>query len=267
MALVVPLLAAWTPKAVCPSAAKCEKACTKKKDATACLRGGWIYLTGIKGTEQDRDKARELLTRACDLDEPRACDLLIARYNRDLFEKTEALYQARCAKDDAEACEQWGDYLEDDKRAAMAAKRRACELGADDACVWVVNEIYYGSGDTDAAEGDAFLEAACKRKLPATCTRLADEIATSEKARAQKLYAAACAQGHVRACLDLGTKAGQARAVKLWSARCDDGDHDACFELADRYERGSGLPRSAEKAATYHARYCHYWPEARRCKK
>jgi hypothetical protein len=134
---------------------------------------------------------------------------------------------ARCDKGDVAACESLANlYGADDPRRALAAARKACDLGALHFCLRVAGDLRQGKGTP--------------RDLP----------------RAHEMLQKACGKGHGLSCtaagVDLrkgeGAPRDEARAAELFQRGCEDGDGGGCQELGASFWEGRGVPKDRRRA-------------------
>lgn len=124
---------------LCADVSICRTEC-EKDDADACMQYATLHLLGDR-VERDLGRAGKFMLRACELDQPLACTILgIEMLNEasphpDLARGREFLRRP-CERGYAEACHALGlSYANaGDQASAERYLKRACTLGAGDAC-------------------------------------------------------------------------------------------------------------------------------------
>ncbi len=124
---------------LCEDVEACRTAC-EGNDADACMQYATLHLLGDR-VERDLGRAGKLMLRACELDQPLACTLLGIEFlneaspHPDLIRGREFLRRP-CERGYAEACHALGLSYSNAGDTAQASRylKRACTLGANDAC-------------------------------------------------------------------------------------------------------------------------------------
>jgi TPR repeat protein len=176
--------------------------CDQQHDAASCVRIARMYRQGRSG-HVEKNKALVALGRACDAG-------------------------------DAAACNAAGEgILERDRSKAEEYRRKACDLGSGEGCLYLAGYVREGRNDR-AAESEALYR------------------------RGVELHIKACARGDARACYGAGvavSRDDEARALSYyrdaahrWQAQCDGGQAEACYRLGAAYRNEKGVPFDADRA-------------------
>lgn len=251
--------------------------CTAQCDAgnmPSCYNLGRLYAAGL-GVAQSRDRAIELLYRACSGGEPRSCPAFAflsdacrtAKGTACREQDVLALLLESCDAGGAESCYAAGMRTFDDTGARNGLLDRACKLGQRDACMTLGNWLLSGTEGMakDVARGVALLHRSCDAGSISGCALLADTLkegkngVPTDLARATSVDETLCGLGAVNACLTAADAYDKApagisrdlqRAEKLYRAACSmtgsgEPAGKACFSLATML-RQRGLRQGRE---------------------
>jgi TPR repeat protein len=208
------------------------------------------FAEAIEAAENwDQEKAKSLLTAACDEKIAGACGRLLGMHIEDFEENQQRGLSSRlCDTGDRYACylhgnmANWGSGGAEDKGKARAAYAASCEAGLPIACTAHAKMIAQGEGGAkNAARALAINEDGCRKKYAPACFAAADalqstiwngerEASESAKMEAQlrDLYEKACDNSHAEACLSLakmlregeGGDKDPVRAMRLMEDTC-----------------------------------------------
>ena len=167
-------------------------------------------------------------------------------------------------KPDIAEIEKRAETLDNQKRYSEARPLfdEACNAGNGEACGWLANMHYAGSGVAkDDSRAAAIYSKACDAGSPKGCTNLGTIYSEGnggikDQSRAAGLYSKACRADLAQACfflgelyhLGLGVTANHAQATTLWSKACDGESADGCFFLGISYRNGDGVGKDLDKA-------------------
>jgi TPR repeat protein len=184
-----------------------------------------------------------------------------------------------CLSGQSDACYQIGlafyegrDSFPRDRKRAVQAYGRACDLGDSSACNNLGDALAYGEGASrDVERAAAFFDKSCHLGVPLGCANLGYMLEHGEGvgrdlARAGALYRDACMSGEVYGCLHAELLAAEAhgapvepsRALAHWSAACErQRSAQGCAFLGLLYEDGpDGLARDEAKSRVAMKRAC-----------
>jgi TPR repeat protein len=258
-------------------------------DARGCTVAGRLHLE--RAAEADVRRGEAQLARACDGEEPIACDAIArrieptgeerrrARATRtakvDAFERV--VLESSCWRGGANACFAVGLYAERGvkgfaKDLALAARAyvRGCAAGEIVSCNNLANAVYYGDGVAqDFVRAAKLYEKACAAGEAVGCANVGfiseygDGVPADVKIAAE-MYRVGCAGGSSYSCVHgamleaykKGVPHDPARAVETWKHACDANDAAACSYLAIMHEDGKGTPRDEDAARALMRKAC-----------
>jgi hypothetical protein len=185
---------------------------------------------------------------------------------------------AACEARDGDACMELS-LRETVPQRARALEEQACEAGNGGACVDIGARLVDGREPLDRDRAGTLFERACRAgdergcelaeaKTPATleaalndivcaqgdphaCYNRALGLATSDPARAERLYQRACLANVAIACSNLGLlleKRESRNALELFQRACDDGEPIACTNLGHVLMDGVGAKKDLPRA-------------------
>ena len=191
--------------------ARLDEQCYHQGDAAACSKVAAEYLTGRRGR----------------IDEPKA----LAAYGRG------------CEAGDVKACNAAGEgSLDRDRKKAEDYRRRACDLGSGEGCLYLSGYVRERGGADAVAQSEALYH------------------------RGALLHVKACRAGDADACFGAGAalsrddEAGAEPyyrdAVQRWQRQCDSGDAHSCHRLGAAYRGEKGVSFDAGRARTLLDKAC-----------
>lgn len=221
------------------------------------------------------EKAKEILSRSCELGRQQACYALGRHYNTGLYgdnQKPTALryYEGACAEGHENACVGLvhliydGTVLPEDPANALAVAGRYCERGKTRACTLLASFFIRGELDGIAPDLEAsffYSRLGCEQGDVDACRWLAMQYQSGEGTQrdlnaALELFKALCEYGETVSCRDAAAisveiETGQAPARGgnvMAAAACDFQDPAACRVLAWRYLTGDKIEKDQGRA-------------------
>ena len=167
-----------------------------------------------------------------------------------------------CAEKDP--CFEFGERAANagDTKAALAAYRRACELGSPGGCGKAADLV-------PEADAVALYERGCDLGGPIPCANLGavlikGTLVVKDFARARRVLATSCDGNEGLGCRNLavlyqdglGTKVDLPKVAELLGKACELGEAPACDALGAKLYRGIGVNRNPRRAAALFARSC-----------
>ena len=203
--------------------------------AEACYILGYFNAQAI-GIEENKIKAEELFTQACQLELGKGCSnqALIQLDRASEFEQAQnvvALYQKGCELGGADSCRWLGQHFEEglgterDEAKAAQYYEMACTSYHPEACDKL--GLLYSEGRgvlEDSTKAEALFEKACKAENPFSCYNLAAIFETQKPPnleKARSLLSKSCVYGSGRACFTYG----------LWQEKGKGGSADPISSL------------------------------------
>lgn len=242
--------------------ARDTKACDAG-DAAACDRLGLILVESFHsydGPEEDGARARKRFQRACDLGSVAGCrDLGNSYQDSSAVPQDPALAEQflkkACDANDPEACDLLGwhyEFKRHDLGAALPLYQRVCEgphdgLGCNSGCNRLASYSYYGEPGLvkkDRLEAARLYQRACDAGCINSCDTLGEmcrngDGVAKDAARAATLYAKGCDAGFSPSCRALGELYRDGNGVRKDVARGRRLQARAC-RLSRNQEEGCG---------------------------
>lgn len=147
---------------------------------------------------------------------------------------------------------------------AAEARKKACEAGDEEMCVWATTQKFQSPEDKEAAYKK--FEARCKEGKQRSCTAVAwmhqsGHHVAKDEAKAAEMVKALCDKGEPEACLSLGkaffhgwgVKEDKAKGLAILQKACDAGRGEACLELDENQEK---TPAGVKKRLELLAKAC-----------
>ncbi len=146
--------------------------------AAACANGGNLANDPLMGDAASLERARDLWTRGCDMDDSYSCGQLGASLFDTDFERGRVMVRDACEAGHGEACRRLADVLADKKSPHYAKDRAAslyskgCELNDTRACLGLAHAHWKGIGiDKDKDRARELYEHVCSRGIEEACKR------------------------------------------------------------------------------------------------
>ncbi|MCC6557887.1 MAG: sel1 repeat family protein [Polyangiaceae bacterium] len=259
-------------------AAECADQC-RRGDPASCAALGWMRLQG-QGGPADPAEAFDLLRRACDAGEVKACanaGFALGKIEpRPPGLAAVPLYSLACTRGDGDACLVLGLAL-DGPGAAPAEREvaaeiflRGCEAGSADACAQAAVKLQQGvAGPPDLPLVRVLFERACDAGHRPACADLGGMLWSGvggprDGARGRRLLEVGCGAGFAPSCTHLGLmfQEGEVveqdfgRAAALLDKGCAGAVAIACRARARMRELALGAGRDLPGAARDYDRGC-----------
>lgn len=240
-----------------------DSACTAGL-AQACYN--FADLTAQDEVDAVRQRSAALIEWSCKAGYADACarwaDDRLTDGSGDVAE-AKSLLEATCKKGNAEACFRlgdrliWGNGLQKDVSAGLAAFKAGCDAGGGEACERLGDAFAFGTiAPRDAVQATAAYFRSCERRSVEGCEKAAraqylGNGIPADKAAALALFEKICARNEARC-----RSAETIKQAPIFDTACAAGNMQRCHDLAEILNEPNALLEDSGRALTLFSRAC-----------